>query len=540
MALPANIADAKADALVLNVKQTYALECCRAKKSFFLTGKAGTGKTINIKAIIQDAIQRQKRIAVTATTGLAAILIGGSTIHSWSGMRIGEESLPVLINNVFFSRHKPDSHFERIRNCEILVIDEISQLSAEFATKLHELCKAIRKNTLPFGGIQLIFSGDFYQLGQVNTKPDRESNYPISVFRAFNRVLDRIQHLAFSDDIRTIVCTYWSPTYMKSELAERYLFESEIWKQSMKTSVILTETYRQSDPAFLSLLERARHASLTQADDRLFHLAMGKTINSPFFVPLLHPHNKIVHLENVTRLQHMEGAEFVSRSWLQYRTQNHAPIRFRPNQNMNHFAFSKVLDFANQILVPQVLRLKIGAPIIVVQNIRRLGLANGQRGYVTNIILSSTKSSASRKPLLHKATDLSEFDDIVEVQLENRGERIRLNRHAWTRAAVQSEQHKSQDTWSAYYEVLQFPITLCFALTTHKSQGQSLSAARVCLGKENRSYGQAYVALSRLTKLEGLVVESYDRCAFMTDPAVEDFYKRIEANERRNQLFDEK
>jgi ATP-dependent exoDNAse (exonuclease V) alpha subunit len=207
---------------------------------------------------------------------------------------------------------------------------------------------------------------------------------------------------------------------------------------------------------------------------------------------------------------------------------------------MNHFAFSKVLDFANQILVPQVLRLKIGAPIIVVQNIRRLGLANGQRGYVTNIILSSTKSSASRKPLLHKATDLSEFDDIVEVQLENRGERIRLNRHAWTRAAVQSEQHKSQDTWSAYYEVLQFPITLCFALTTHKSQGQSLSAARVCLGKENRSYGQAYVALSRLTKLEGLVVESYDRCAFMTDPAVEDFYKRIEANERRNQLFDEK
>jgi len=533
--------------LVLNEKQENALSLLRSGKSFFLTGQAGTGKTITLASMIHYCRASNRRFAVTASTGIAAILLGGQTIHAWSGMRLGTESLSRIIGRIMNSPNGGDVRF-RIQECQTLFIDEISILKADFFNKLDALCKTVRQNALPFGGIQIVLCGDFFQLGQVNTSLDRKSNDALLVHTRWTEAMKQLYHPAFTSDIIELVNSYWSRTYTPNELIERYVFLSNSWKNCIRHYVFLTKPYRQTDSRFIDLLNRARHACLTKEDDELFRSRIGKEVNpnaspsssssSPSssssssssshlkVIPLLHPYVKRVQAENEAKLQLLSGQMYSAQSRFLYRTGRHVTDLSSSN-NKNHRAYQKAADFAKHLLISPVLKFKIGAPIIIVQNKKNPDIVNGQRGIVTNIFLSPKVSQKWRTSLLKHDIALASQDDVVEVLLENQTQPIRLTRSIFRQAELDSERELEPSQWSRTYEVSQFPFNLCFALTIHKSQGQSLTAARVYLGKDIRSFGQAYVALSRIVDMNGLCVETYDRAAFVTDPVVEDFNKYL-------------
>lgn len=187
-------------------------------KNIFLTGGAGVGKTFQLKKIIKYFYDRNISIGVTGTTGKAAKLIGGSTVHSWSGIGTGVQSIDDIIQAI---RSKPYLVW-RWRKVKCLIIDEISMLNADVFTKLDTIARVIRQNSrIPFGGIQLIVSGDFLQLPPVEGK---------------------------------------------------FCFEASRWTDCFESSrgkiVTLTKVYRQdeNEVQFVDILNRARVGALTDAD----------------------------------------------------------------------------------------------------------------------------------------------------------------------------------------------------------------------------------------------------------------------------------
>jgi len=135
------------------------------EENIFITGPGGTGKTYVIKQIYEHAINNNKKISVTALTGVASVLLdcNATTIHSWSGIGISNKTETQIINKI--NRSKFYKH--NWENTDILIIDEISMMSSRLFDLLNKIGQVIRCNKKPFGGIQLIFSGDFFQLPPV-------------------------------------------------------------------------------------------------------------------------------------------------------------------------------------------------------------------------------------------------------------------------------------------------------------------------------------------------------------------------------------
>jgi ATP-dependent exoDNAse (exonuclease V) alpha subunit len=148
----------------LNYEQESALKAFKSGKNIFLTGPAGTGKSVTLGKIKEYCNQNSKNIGVTATTGTAAFLLGGKTLHSYTGIGLAKESAEELYFNIRKFKHITD----RLRSCEVLIIDEISMLDADLLDKLSEYLQIMRKISKPFGGIQLVLTGDFCQLEPVS------------------------------------------------------------------------------------------------------------------------------------------------------------------------------------------------------------------------------------------------------------------------------------------------------------------------------------------------------------------------------------
>ena len=145
--------------ILLNEKQQYAYNCIKAGKSIFLTGPGGTGKSTIIK-LFSGEYSCSRKIGLTALTGCAALLLGGSTLHSYLGIQLG--TAPV--KNLEISIRKNRKLLSRWLDLEVLIIDEISMLTPVLLDKIEELARLVRDSQIVFGGIQLIFTGDFLQL----------------------------------------------------------------------------------------------------------------------------------------------------------------------------------------------------------------------------------------------------------------------------------------------------------------------------------------------------------------------------------------
>lgn len=140
------------------MNQELALEVMLAGESVLLTGPAGAGKTFVLNQFIRLAKSESKHVSVTATTGLAATHLGGTTIHSWAGIGVLDE----LPNG--FAEHLSKGRHEIIEKTDVLIIDEISMLHDYRLDMIDEVCRLVRRKDEPFGGIQVVMSGDFFQL----------------------------------------------------------------------------------------------------------------------------------------------------------------------------------------------------------------------------------------------------------------------------------------------------------------------------------------------------------------------------------------
>jgi ATP-dependent DNA helicase PIF1 len=173
-------------------------------KSVFFTGSAGTGKSVLMRAIIADLkrkyIKEPDRVAVTASTGLAACNIGGVTLHSFGGIGLGKEDVPALVKKI---KKNPKAKNRWMRT-KILIVDEISMVDGDLFDKLEGIARAMRNNGRPFGGIQLVITGDFFQLPPV---PEYGQNRGI-----------------------------------------KFAFDAGTWPTAIHHTIGLTEVFRQKDP----------------------------------------------------------------------------------------------------------------------------------------------------------------------------------------------------------------------------------------------------------------------------------------------------
>ena len=211
----------------LNELQTHAYNLMKRRKNIFLTGSPGCGKSYVIKSFYRNFCTKY-HIGLTITTGVSSLLIGGKTLHSFLGIQLGKESVAKLYSRIM----RNPSCLLRWQYLDILIIDEISMLSPELFDKLEELARLIRKDTQPFGGIQLILSGDFLQLPVVNS--------------------------------------------------HELCFEAKSWKKCVTNTVQLVDIIRQSDKTFQKCLNEIRVNNLSQESKELIKQLNNKKLEPKY------------------------------------------------------------------------------------------------------------------------------------------------------------------------------------------------------------------------------------------------------------------
>lgn len=281
-------------------------------ESVLLTGPAGSGKTFVLNQFIKLAKKDGKRVSVTATTGLAATHLGGTTIHSWSGIGISD-----FISQGFVD-HLSKGRKEIIQNTDVLIIDEISMLHDYRLDMVDEVCRLVREVNEPFGGIQIIMSGDFFQLPPVNSGRGR---------------------------------------------AGGFIVHSDVWQRLNPVICYLDEQYRQDDESLLDILNSVRAGVLEQHHvDRL--LARAEVYPSDDeLVTELHTINVDVDTMNNARLDQLDGDE------LSY-TQT-------TSGGKNY-----VESLQKSVLAPSELKVKKGALVMTVKNSPDRRYVNGSLGVV--------------------------------------------------------------------------------------------------------------------------------------------------------------
>lgn len=236
--------------------QERALEILKTGGNVFLTGEPGAGKTYVINQYIAWLEAAGLKVAVTATTGIAATHIGGMTIHSWSGIGIRDMLTPYDLDKITST----EKTMKRIKKAHVLVIDEISMLDGSVLEMVDKVCRVGRQSTEPFGGLQIVFVGDFFQLPPITKQGDMM----------------------------------------------RYAFESRAWDEARPLICYITEQYRQEDEMFLSLLKSIRTGEIE--DDHFTLLEEQKDIAYEGIEPTrLYTHNADVDAVNADKLRGLSG-----------------------------------------------------------------------------------------------------------------------------------------------------------------------------------------------------------------------------------------
>lgn len=330
---------------VLNEQQKAVLEACKSGKSLFFTGSAGTGKSYLLRKII-STLPPDGTVA-TASTGVAACLIGGTTLHSFAGIGSGEASL----QRCYEMASRPSSA-QIWRKCKRLIIDEISMVDGDFFEKIEAVARYVRKNDKPFGGIQLILCGDFFQLPPVVKQ-------------------DKLARNAYSQD-------------QDQEPLVKFCFSTKAWKECIQYCYELTEVHRQKDQAFVSILNSIRIGRVTtEIRDRLAATAKQTVNFEGILATQLCSHTSHADAINLNKLNNLTGEEKT----------------YQATDSDSHM--TKTLD--QQVQAPSKLTLKIGAQVMLLKNLNIAeGLVNGARGVVINYVQGYPTVQFKKRQLLVK------------------------------------------------------------------------------------------------------------------------------------------
>ena len=317
--------------MTLNSGQQAAYDAVIQGKSIFITGPGGTGKSYLLNTLY-NTLPIGRTASLTALTGCAALLLHpkAKTIHSWAGIGLGKEPTPLLIANVRKSRRS----CLRWISTDILVIDEISMMTPELFEKLDEVARKIRRNDTPFGGIQLVLVGDFYQL----------------------------------------------PPIMKDEKETAFVFESPLWKKLGLTTYELIEIVRQKDPIFQEVLNQARKGDMTKTSLRTLSKRIGLDYKSHKIQPtMLFTRRAQVDTINMNHLKKLTTERRTFK----------ATTIFVPTANTEKltekdpFVQSTISKMDTDASYSAELILAIGAQVMLLTNMNpEAGLVNGSRGVV--------------------------------------------------------------------------------------------------------------------------------------------------------------
>ncbi|MFN8845810.1 MAG: DEAD/DEAH box helicase [Bdellovibrionales bacterium] len=405
----------------LNPNQKQALELLNSGENVFLTGGAGCGKSFVVKHFTRDL--NSKQMPILASTGAAAVLLGGRTFHSFFGLGIMEGGVEAT-----FQRASHDKRLlKRLREIEGVILDEVSMISGQTLDLAESLARQARESQLPWGGLRVIAVGDFAQLPPITRTGQRD----------------------------------WA-------------FQSASWKNSGFLAYRLTHNERIQDESYLSILNKVRDGIVDQKvkeflDEHTFEHSDEDTATRLFS-------RRDQSLDyNLKRLAEIDNNEVIIPS-IYFGSERHQEMMMKTSP------------------VPKELRLKVGAEVMFIQNDPSKRWVNGTRGTVVEI----------------------EDDKITVGKRQGRD------------VTVEKQQFSQLDAdGNVVASVIQFPLTLAYATTIHKSQGATLDELWCDLSNLWEP-GQAYVALSRLRYARGLKILRWTPRSIRVDPFVRQFYIDME------------
>jgi ATP-dependent exoDNAse (exonuclease V) alpha subunit len=387
----------------------------------FVTGRAGTGKSTLLDYFRSNT---KKEIVVLAPTGVAALNVKGQTIHSFFGFKPN-----VTLQSIKKLRHREDIYKEP----DAIVIDEVSMVRADLMDCIDKFLRLNGRNkNEPFGGVQMIFIGDLYQLPPVVSGNEKE---------------------AFKDN-------YESP----------FFFDAKVMKGLEMEFIELEKIYRQKDEAFIALLNAIRNNSVTNEDLQLLNRRC---------LPDIDPDAGAAANDFSVWLTSTNEAS--GRINMQHLSQLPEDTVYYDGEIQG--------DFKQDALPTQInLQLKIGAQVMLLNNDPYGRWVNGSIGRITGI----DEESGDR--------------DIVIVELTS-GDTVEVAPYTWELFSYQYDREKRQIESEVNGSFTQYPIKLAWAMTIHKSQGKTFEKVVIDIGKGTFATGQMYVALSRCTSLEGIVLK---------------------------------
>lgn len=315
--------------------QTEALRILGAGASVFLTGAPGAGKTYVLNQYIDEARKRGASVAVTASTGIAATHLDGQTLHSWSGVGVANALTDNLIKTIRTRRRT------QLRAADILVIDEVSMMHAWLFDMVDQICRIIRRDNAPFGGLQVVLSGDFFQLP------------PVSVSSRNHDVITPSPEFVESRE-----------RYMRAgKNPEGFITESFAWDELNPVICYLTEQHRQDDGKLLRVLTDIREGSVSLDDRNVLTTRLNLMPAEGKQAVHLFPVNRQADKLNDMRLHAIDAQEH------EFIAQSAGPANLVERMKKN-------------MLAPEQLVLKIGAEVMAVRNDQDHQYVNGSLGTV--------------------------------------------------------------------------------------------------------------------------------------------------------------
>ncbi|MCF2561561.1 AAA family ATPase [Bifidobacterium boum] len=321
------------------MRQTDALRILNAGANVFLTGAPGAGKTYVLNQFVKQARQRGASVAVTASTGIAATHLNGQTIHSWSGVGVAQVMTDTLLKQIKTRRGK------RIRATDILVIDEISMMHAWLFDMVDQACRAVRRSPEPFGGLQVVMSGDLFQLPPVsNTRRDRELVAPPPELVAMRE------------------------RYAKAgRNPNGFVTESLIWPELNPVVCYLTEQHRQDTGQLLDVLTDIRQGTVTDTDRQALDTRIGVEPAGDDVAISLYPNNRQADALNDSKLAQINEPEH----------------RFEAESSGQ---VTLIKRLKSTMLAPEMLSLKVGAAVMALRNDTNQQYVNGSLGTVVDFV----------------------------------------------------------------------------------------------------------------------------------------------------------
>ena len=442
-------------------------------ENLFITGPGGTGKTKLIQYLYAYCIQNNKKVQICALTGCASVLLrcNSRTIHSWSGMRLAKGNTETIIAGVLRNRKAVRSW----KTTNILICDEVSMMSTKMIEILDEIAKIIRCNNKPFGGMQVIFTGDFYQLPPVGT--------------------------------------YGEPS------TELFCFESEKWNQifTISNHIELTTMFRQTDPVYIDILLQIREGKLSEENKRVLQKYVKREYipeehNNCTPTKLFAVRAKSDYVNNMmfSKLETQEYTfAFIQRTNCNVYLDNNKIIPVQLIEKCQKLSPAEINyeieQLVNNTNCNKTLSLKVGSVVMCTANIEmEVGICYGSQGIVINMLKNGIEP------------------EIPVVRFSN-GIIRQMYPHY-----IQSEEYPT-------IAIGQYPLSLAWAITIHKIQGATLSLAEMDIGQSIFEYGQTYVALSRIQSLHGLYLSAFHPQKIKANPKVIQFYNSFRELQRNVQ-----